>query len=420
VQQLTAPPRDGLTAAQVTALIVDSAAIKVSAGCELLDSSLNVLADISADLLSGSVSHNGYATLHNTATLQLSTVLDWGAATVRPYMVVTAILAEGSEEIVTEGTSTESAYSDTYDDAYGSVSGGSTVTITTGGEVSARFNLGAYLPSVPSITHDMHPHAHDVQGFDILHLLNDPVGDAYVLAAGEAYLTKVEDILQARGFPVAAYTIDQSKAATAAPIARVWPMDENTTWLTITNDLLASIGYQGIFSDPDGRLVVQPYDPPRERVPEWFYYAAGAQSMLSQRRTETEDWFAVPNRWVAWRTNVADGDPPVDGDGRYEYINQSLGPTSVDARGGRQVTRTLPLDAADHASLVAAATQTIDADLRLPTTIEVETFPNPLHWHMDRIRVDDPHMGPPFDAVVTEWSLDLTGSQDMSQKWTKL
>lgn len=376
MQPLTAPPRDTLTAAQVTGLIRDTSALRVSAGLEVVDMALNVLENITDDLHGGTVTHSAYATLHNTSALRVSRTLDWGVALVRPY------------------------------------------TVLSDGTVSARFNLGVYVPAVPRITYDADPQTHDVQGYDILHFLNDPVGEAYAVDAGASYLTAVEEIITALGFT--RYVIDPSASATTVPIARVWPLDERTTWLTVVNDLLGAVGYQGIWSDWDGRLRCQPYDPPRERAPEWYYDADTTTSMLSRSRTVEQDWFSVPNRWVAVLSNAGDESTPVDGNGIYSYQNDNIGPTSIDARGGRVVTRFLQLEAADHAALVAKAQASIDADMRLPTTVELSTGLNPLHWHFDRLYIDDPRLGAAMDVVGTEWTYTLNGSADQTQKFTVL
>lgn len=372
MQPPTAPPRNTLTEAAVVALIQDAPAVQVYAGCELVDQALNVVADISDDLVGGSVSRSGLANLHGTAELTVSAELDWGQAILRPYLVM-------------------------YDD------------VTT-----ARFNLGAYYTSTPKRNVVQAPRAFDVQGYDILHGLADPVGDAYAVAAGTSYLAAVEAILTARGYT--GYLIDQSSVASVLPSARVWPLDERITWLTVVNDLLASIGYWGIWSDWDGRLRCEAYQSPLIRPVEWVYTGYGTSSMLGPERIRERDYFEAPNRWVAVRSNQIEGAAPVQGNGVYTFVNQTSGDASVDARGGRVITRILQLDVADHAALVAAAQISIDADMRLPDTITCSTWPNPLHWHFDRLLIDDPELGPPVDVTATKWTLPLNGS-DQQHEW---
>lgn len=375
MQPPTAAPRDGLTAAAVTALIRDAPSVVVSAGCELVAMDLTVVDDVTDALVSGSITRESYATLHGSARLGLEVALDWGSAIVRPYMVLTA------------------------------------------GTTTARFNLGAYYTSVQGFDAADDPVVYDVECLDILDGLNSPVGETFAVDVGVSYLATVEDILRAQGYTV--FLIDQARADAVLPSARVWPMDENTTWLTVVNDLLGSIGYAGVWSDWDGRLRVQPYVSPSDRPAEWAHDADVATSMLTpQRRTESDNYRA-PNRWVFYRSNGLDGPTPVEGNGIFTVVNQSNGPTSVDARGGRVISKPVPLDVADHAALVAASRVTVDADMRRKTTYRLGTAPNPLHWHFDRLSVNDPALGPPAEVLASTWTLPLDGA-DMTHDWTVL
>ncbi len=372
------PPTDGprahLTAEQVVALIRDSPASIIGKGCELLDMNLNVVEDISDDFAGGSVSRASYATLHGTATLGISRDLDWGRALVRPYMTM------------------------------------------SDGVTTARFNLGAYFTSTPQRQLAESPPTHEVRGFDILHALASPVGDSYAVAAGVGYLAEAERIVRDQGYT--AYFIDQQSAG-VLPEARAWMFDDQTTWLHIVNDLLAGIGYQGVWSDWDGRLRMQSYQRPQDRAPEWHYDTGERTSMIDPQRTIERDYFESPNRWVFYRTAVTDGPPPVEGDGIFTYVNAHDGPTSVEARGRVITAQPRGLDVADQSALEAAARSIIDADLRLRTTISVSTFPNPLHWHFDRLSYDDAAAGPPMQCLSTKWTLPLSGD-NQAHDWSVL
>jgi len=374
MQPVTAPPRDALTEAQVTALIRDAPGIEIAGGCELLDMSLTVLDDISDVLEGGSVTRQSYADLHGSAQLVLEGALDWGRALVRPYMLV------------------------------------SSPTLR-----NVRFNLGAYFTSSPRNTLGADPALYAVTGYDVLDVLNAPVGEAYAVDKGTGYLTAVETILQDQG--VTQYVIDQMSAGSVLPSARVWPMDERTTWLTVVNGLLGSIGYQGIWSDWDGRLRVQPYQSPGQRGSEWTYDVDPATAIISPERSVEQDLYRAPNRWVFYRSNNVDGPAPVNGDGVFTYVNQSAGPTSVDARGGRVITKPVPLDVGGQRELVSAAQKVIDADLRNPAKVTLTTSPNPLHWHFDRITLTDPAWPWP-DMLATAWTLPLDGGE-MSHEWSQ-
>jgi hypothetical protein len=372
VQPLVIPPRDTLTGDQVVAL-VQSAAIVTDFGADLIGLSLLPTEDLSPVLAGGTVARNSYSTLHLTGKLAITADLDWGSALIRPWYSMS------------DGVNT------------------------------AKFNLGAHYTSTPGHSLAESPTTHQVQTYDILSILDDPVADVHSVPVGTGYLAAVESILLARG--VQQYIIDQAAAASALPDNRVWAFDDRTTWLTIVNDLLAAVGYAGIWSDWDGRLRAGPYTRPIERGPEWLYDTGLYTGMLSINRSVEHDYYAAPNRWVFYRANNIDSTPPVEGDGIYTYINQRIGETSVEAR--RRVISRAPigLDVANHAALVALAQQTIDADMRVPTKWTAQTSPNPLHWHFDRIYLNDPAAGPAADLLCTSWSLPLNGD-DQQHEWT--
>ncbi|WBB94175.1 hypothetical protein [Verrucosispora sp. WMMC514] len=374
MQAITAAPRNHLTEATVVRLLRDAPAITVGHGLELIGQDLQLVEDISADLAGGQVSRNSYATLHATCQLALSRALSWGSALVRPYMTI------------------------------------------SDGQDTARFNLGAYYTSTPTHRVGEDPVTYDVAGYDILHGLHSPVGEAYAVDAGVGYLAAVEAILQGQGYT--RYLIDQRRGDAVLPSAKVWALDDQTRWLTVVNDLLAAIGYQGIWSDWDGQLRCQPYQRPADRAPEWLYDDRQATSMVGLNRDLERDFFEAPNRWVFVRQNDVDGPPPVEGDGVYTWTNTDVGDTSVEAR-GRVLTKVVYADAADQAALEAAGQVTIDADMRIPTALRVTTSPNPLHWHFDRLIVDEPALGPYADVMATSWTLPLDGS-DMTHEWTSL
>jgi hypothetical protein len=374
MQPLTDPPREAYTAPQIRALLQDAPALTLSGGLEIVDINLDVVQDISGSLAGGQVERSSYAVMHGTARFQITQDIDWGGDLLRPYIVV------------------------------------------SDGVISPRWNLGVYHPTTPDYSLEETPPTFDAEGYDILLRLNQPVGDAYSLAAGTSYLTRVEEILLARGYTQ--YVIDQSAVGTVAPTARVWAFDDNITWLSIINDLLASIGYAGVWSDWNGRLRCSPYLLPLDRSPEWYYSDDALTTMLSTKRSVSRDYFSTPNRWVFYRSNMVEGATPVEGNGIYTFVNDSVGDTSVDARRGLVITRTESVDVADQGSLVVRAMQTIQADMDVPTQVNVQTSPNPQHWHFDRLFLQDSASLPVADVMCTQWTLPLPPSTgDMAQVW---
>jgi hypothetical protein len=372
--------RNGLTAAQVVALIRDSSSPELSSGLELIGLDLNMTDELVDDFDGGTIERANYATLHGSAVLQIARELDWGTAIVRPYAWLTG-------------------YTATY------------------GTLTARFNLGAYLTNTPKTVAGKNPTTHEVEAVDILHWLNTPVGEAYTVEAGTGYLDAIEAIFTAQG--LVSYFIDRDQTAQVLDAPRSWAFDDHTTWLNICNDLAGAVGYQGIWSDWDGRLRVQPYLVPSDRSIEFTYIDDPITSMIAPERAIIRDWFDAPNRWVFFWNKDPTEAPPVDGAGLYTFTNQFEGPTSVTARGRVISAKPQQIDVVDHNALVAKAQQSIDADMRLKTTYELSTFPNLASWHFDKYTLADSGLGPISDVLGVKWSLPLDGS-NMVHEWSMI
>ena len=382
MQPPTDGPRSAFTTAQVQYLIQNTSSFDIDFGLELMDGldTMRVQDDLSDGMSAATVSRNNFATIHASATFTLSTPLSWGNSIVRPYMTIT-------------GTTSSL---DT--------------TLTT-----MRFYLGAFFVDSPQEDLSQVPPTYDATGYDILSILDDSIGDDYAVAAGEPYLARVEQILLGRG--ITQYHIDQDQGAAVLPAAKVYTIDQDPSWLQVINDLLAAIGYQGIWTDWNGTFQVRNYDAPANRSPEWTLTADVTNTLLTQRRQRTKDFYAAPNRWVFYQSNVTENQP-VDGNGRFEFTNLTNGETSVEARGGRTITRPPEgVDVADHASLVAYAQSVINADTLIPTKISIDTAPLPLVWHMDRYVVTDPVLGAALQVLGMSWSIDLAGA-DVRHEWS--
>lgn len=357
--------------ATITALIKTNPDMLVGAGMDLLDLNLTVIADLSDALVEGEVNRGNYNTLHGSLSFTLMTQLTWGSAIVRPYMLV----------------------------------GGGGLPVT-------RFNLGAYFTSTPDTVMGTSPNVYSVQGYDILDILNAPVGDSYSLQQGTEILVAVENILLNQG--VTRYTIDSARAGATLPNARGWAATERFTWLSIVNDLLSMVGYRGIFSDWDGQLVCQPYVAPEERDSEWRYDDGEFTSELGPQQTVKRDYYKTPNRWVAVRTNMPEDTSPTEGDGIAIYQNDSDGETSVEGR-GRVITERYEFEAVDQDALVTKLMQQVATDKTISTLIEAETTPNPLHWHFDILEIETQELGL-LKVRENSWRLPLTGGM-MSHEW---
>lgn len=369
------PVREHLTAEQVEWLIQGAPGIVVGHGAEVTDLEQTELTDLGGDFAGGTVERSGYATLHGAAQFSISTPLEWGWAVVKPYMTI------------------------------------------TDGLLTARFNLGAYFTNTPRRPTREQPPTYDVIGYDLLYRLDTVVGDSYAVAKGAPVLEEVENILISRGYT--RYIIDQSRYDAVVPDNRTWVLDPAIHWLTIVNDLLAMVGYAGIWSDWNGYLRCEQYVRPNDRAHEWYLPADAYDSILGDDAEIEFDFHQSYNRWVGVRSNNPEDAAPVEGDGVYTYENDDIGPSSISARRGLVLTRQESLDVATHADLISRVLSMADADMSVPTSITCTTGTLPLAWHMDRYLIDDPGIGPPTDVLGTQWSLPLNG-EDMSHTWTAL
>lgn len=372
MQRLTAAPRDGLTEQQVFGLL-HADALQVSAGCELLASDLTVVADISDDLVDGSIERNMNATIHATCKLDLTRAAVWGSQLARPYMLLTDVLRG----------------------------------------VTARFNTGAYVLVTPEDVVGSEPRTYSVQGYDRVYLLDRPVGDSYTVPAGTEYLAAVRTAFTAAG--LTGVLLDGTATGKTLPIAMSWPLvnietgtdgkkDQSSvsTWLRVINDLLAAIGYRGVWADENGVYRSEPYQQPSVRGVEWTLDADSRATLVGADRTRIADQWKRNNRWVFIQRNLA-GDPPpapVEGAGIYTVTE----PTS-----GLVWTRVEEMDAADQAALIVQGDAIVAADRRRTETLKVTTAPLPIAGHYDVLTYADVALGGARKVQAIRWSLPLGG-----------
>lgn len=368
--------RSTLTEAQVIDLIKSDASIEIGRGMELVNRRLEVLDDVSADLRDCTITHDNSATLHSSAQFAIAQRLAWGSSLVRPYVTI------------------------------------------SNGSLKARFNMGVYFTEAPENEEDRTPATYAVGGYDILKGLNNLVGDSYAVRIGDSYLDAVESIFLNQGYTQ--YVIDPTRRATLAPAPKAWPIDENTTWLMIVNELLKAVGYKGVYSDWDGRLVCEEFIEPRDRSVEWSYDKGLYTGQLVPGTKVRHDYFITPNRWVGIRNSTQDTTGTVsltEGNGVFTYRNESSGEASIDARGFEQ-TKVIRVDVADQPALESAVMAEVARDMVIGMNIDASTSCNPLHWHDDVVRVETSTIGI-IKVRQSTWSMNLTKGA-MSHGWSVL
>jgi len=367
---------DAVSLAELVELVAASS-LQLDVGLDLLDSDDRLIEDISADLVAsgGVVERDAGASIHGTCRLAITRDLQWGSQRLRPWMRLSS-----------------SAW-------------------------SARWNLGVFLPATPERRAGETPATFEVTGFDKLSVLNVCHGSSYSAAAGAAPLTLVADLLAAAG--ESAVAIDQAGAGTVLPARVVWPFEASTTTLGIVNDLLLLAGYRSLWCDRDGVYRSEPDRAASERAVSWWFDADDVfATTVTQRRMMSADFFAAPNRWVFVRNDPAQA-APTEGAGMFTVVNQSDGPTSVDAR-GRTISTVVRLDAADQAALVTQGNRIVEAGKKVARRLSIGTSPVPALWHGDVVTYADAALGLSGSRwLVTGWRLPLDGG-DMALEMTEV
>jgi hypothetical protein len=369
-----------LTADQLK--LLTSPAVEVSdVGCDLLNADLSFREDISDDLVDGQITWTLHATVHRAVRLELTRPLRWGVDLVRPHMTMTDRLSG----------------------------------------LSSRWNVGVFALTTPERTVGETPETYDVSGFDRLHLLQRQVGRDYSVAAGVTYRQALLDTFAAAG--LSGVLIDGAAADNTLPVTRTWRLvgdrvadpdqtDTPVTWVRVVNDLQRAWNGRGVYADENGRYRCEAYQAPQVRAPEHTFDADSPVTIIGEDRTATEDVWGTPNRWVFRRTNGGTG---VEGDGIHTIVNQSDGPTSINAR-GLTWTSVVDYEAASQAVLVALGNRRVVADRSITSRFKVTTGPWPCAGHGDVYAYRDVALGADRKVQAVRWGFDLSGS-DVEWEW---
>jgi len=369
MQPLTAPPRDDLTADQVKALLTGPR-MQVSSGLELLDASLNLVEDISADMQSWTVkrSMTPDVVVHGQLDLTISRELAWGRDRVRPFM-----------------------------------------TLSNAG-VSARFNLGVYMAtSTPTNDAGETPRTWKVSCSDQLYLLQNYVEDSYQFDSGTVVLDAIRDLLTDAGW-TAPVLLDSTAAGKTldSPMSFLVTESDTPTFIAILNSLLAAIAYQAAWCDWDGALRSGPIVAPENRPSEWDFLVGDIRrGVVSGDRNSAAELWNAPNYRKFVRKGLTTA--PADGSGSTVRENEDVG-LSSQASVERVVRAPVQfVDAVDQDALEAQADAIQAAGLRATETLTAKTSPFPLAWHLDVVTWQDAVLGN-RKAQSTQLQLDSKGS----------
>lgn len=331
MQPLTAAPREHLTEAQVESLISGSN-VTIVPGCELLDASNNVVADISTDMVKkyGGISWNNRTPIHGHCTIAFVRLLT-GRDRIRPYK--------------------------THSRA----------------DLSARFYQGVYVADRPDENRAVTPLTYTYTCYDLLYLLQQTgPRDTWVALAGETYRSELNRAMTASGIGTT-LLLDGDIPDLAIPATRVWaPLEAGVSWLRVITELLKAIGYGPPWTEPDGRFRSRFIVDPVLRSPDRIIDVGDATTNLVGRdRNVVITTGDVANSWQFVFANATAA--VTEGAGIYTPAdNESEGPNSIIALGGYPIGvrfKRKYLQAADQTSLVTQGNQIVAEDKASVRTI---------------------------------------------------
>lgn len=387
MQPLLDGPRSPLTKTLVRNLLQSHSAITVSYGATALNSSFAEVADIADYISGGTITSDITATTHRTCSVDIdSDVTDSGwsylSGFIKPYMVLTD--------------------NDTQD--------------------AAQFNLGVYTLTTPDETLGTAPATLSFTGYDLKYLLNQQIGDSYEVLAGSDPAQAAADAI---GLAVPEVDVLATPSGSTLTRQMTWPFDPSspTTWLTVVQDLLASIGYREVWVDWEGTFRIQPYIDVQTAPFEWTFDVAADDNIVADLRQRNVDLWNVPNWWRFVMANLSGN--PVEGESQFTYTDSSNSNPGSTKNRGRTFRHIESVTANTYDDLLNYAQRVISDDLQPSETFSVSTAPFPLAWHMDIIQYLDSQLAISLPqmptgerrVVATQWSLPLDGMADMTWTW---
>lgn len=280
-------------------------------------------------------------------------------------------------------------------------------------DFEVTFNLGLYSLTTPQPDYTYSPATLAYTGYDLLQLLNAPIGDTFECTVGVDPVSIAATLINI-AVPNAGVQYQDSGVLT--PQVYSWPLDSSNqfTYLTVVNALLKMAGFAPVWVDWNGIFQLRPYEAPLSQMSEWTFDFTSSTNPPAEGRSGYQDVYDVPNWWRFVMNNLQGA--PVEGTSQFTFQDDVSPLTSVTAR-GRTIRKIAFVDAVDYPSLVNTAVQQIELDLFPTEQFTLNIFPLPALWHRDIVTYLDPHLPDTGEVqvkmcMVTNWSLTLDGSAD--------
>lgn len=271
--------------------------------------------------------------------------------------------------------------------------------------------LGVFVATMPGYTYDgMSDHDgavvwRDLQLADISHVWQiDESADPVVVASGTGIAQWVRDDIATR-FDVT----DTSRIAGTGTATIDYVFDVGTSWLELYSTLLSAIGNEPLYADQDGLPASAPLTDPAVQPADIKYEFGSTVVPAATIESVNPD---LPNtiRFVARRgPSLAE-----EGNGIRTVTNESVGPGSLQQRGGRTVLQVVDIDAQTQDELDAHARAWAPfyfagGGLRYVGEVGLD----PRHDDRGIVQLERPPLGLSGTWLATGWTVRLGSASEM-------
>lgn len=259
-----------------------------------------------------------------------------------------------------------------------------------------KFNLGIYIMSTPSVRGDSGVRHCSAAGYDFCEILKeDKVTERYYVAANSLYTQVAGTLIADAGIK----RINIASSDKRTPVELEW--QAGTPYITIVNELLASINYEPIHFDLNGYACSKAYVAPELRPTE-YVYQTNEDSLIFEGTSILKDTFNKPNVFVRYTKN------PDGVELKAEYVNNAISsPISVVNRGRRIVDIDTVNDIADQATLNDYTKRIAIENSQVYETITLSTALMPHHFYRDCLFIEHSKLDIGNKYIEYGWSLPL-------------
>lgn len=288
-----------------------------------------------------------------------------------------------------------------------------------------RFAVNHFVITQPGLDDLDMADVRQLVGYDKNYLLQNQPGDSFAFDAGSLYKEAVEAVFVAAKVAsvhlseVCDFPGEWATKTLPADQPMNYPMDDNLRFLDIVNDLLKASGCRPVYTQPNGRWLIELIPKPATQTLRWRWSGSRTEgvtesdldakvSMRHSNRYAGDVW-NVPNRWIF----IQDGlnFEPVEGSGQYTVDNLDQ-PPSGRSYVGRIVRSVQYLQASGQDDLVKQGDEIVQAQLAQAEQIDLTTAPWPIAGHFDVFQYR--HVALPLQPrrrlQAQSWVLDLWGA----------